>query len=305
MFIIRHISIARTRKLPRYLTTILYILFAITIEFTKSNPLFAKENTYAKIIKCSPNEKREHCVIQLSKDINNILFNSQVLKVNFFHLGKIIFHIDPQFTKRINKKNLFHAKVFWQISNKEKEQMIRKNPSFSMRIKYKKISSLKPNTARQSFTPQKQESYIIYQFLSRNITSIAIIFFLIFIGYRIFKSNKASKKASKEYKNTIKKDLHLPHTLHPIINPYLCAGCGSCVKACPEGEIIKLINHKAVLVNPTKCVGHSLCATMCPYDAIDLVFGSKDKPKQIPLVSETTRPMSLDFISRESLAAWG
>ena len=74
-------------------------------------------------------------------------------------------------------------------------------------------------------------------------------------------------------------------TLHPQIDPNLCGGCGACVTACPEGEILKLINHKAVLVEPTKCVGHGECEIACPLDAIKLVFGTKERGMQLPRIN--------------------
>ena len=40
------------------------------------------------------------------------------------------------------------------------------------------------------------------------------------------------------------------------------------VYTCPEGDVIKLIHHKAVLVEPTKYVGHGACQVACPMNAI-------------------------------------
>src|SRR5262249_13854478 len=47
-----------------------------------------------------------------------------------------------------------------------------------------------------------------------------------------------------------------PASLHPEIDPGLCIGCGACVNACPEGEILGLIDGKASLVEPAECIGH-------------------------------------------------
>jgi thioredoxin reductase/Pyruvate/2-oxoacid:ferredoxin oxidoreductase delta subunit len=96
---------------------------------------------------------------------------------------------------------------------------------------------------------------------------------------------KKHKKAIKTLDKNTKAKLNEPATLHPIIDDALCGGCGACVKACPEGEIIQLIHHKAVLVYPSKCVGHGLCEQVCPYGAIDLVFGTKTRGMEIPRIS--------------------
>jgi thioredoxin reductase (NADPH) len=76
-----------------------------------------------------------------------------------------------------------------------------------------------------------------------------------------------------------------PVSLHPIIDPALCLGCGACIKACPEKSILGLIDGKAQLIEPTHCVGHGACATSCPTDAITLVFGTATRGVDIPFVS--------------------
>jgi thioredoxin reductase len=76
-----------------------------------------------------------------------------------------------------------------------------------------------------------------------------------------------------------------PASLHPIIDPAKCLACGACVSACPEGDIIGMINGKAELVEPTHCIGHGACRVACPYDAITLVFGTEKRGLDIPHVS--------------------
>ena len=91
--------------------------------------------------------------------------------------------------------------------------------------------------------------------------------------------SRATKEAAEEA------GLVEPTSLHPVIDPALCLGCGSCVKACPEGDIIGLINGKAELVEPTHCIGHGACRTACPYGAITLVFGTESRGVDIPHVA--------------------
>ncbi len=75
-----------------------------------------------------------------------------------------------------------------------------------------------------------------------------------------------------------------PASLHPVINLDRCMGCGSCIAACPEGEIIGLIDGKAELIEPSHCIGHGACKTACPFDAINLVFGTAERGVDIPNV---------------------
>ena len=77
-----------------------------------------------------------------------------------------------------------------------------------------------------------------------------------------------------------------PASLHPSIDPAKCIGCGSCVRACPEGKILGLINGKAELVEPSHCIGHGACKAACPADAITLVFGTERRGVDIPHVDE-------------------
>jgi thioredoxin reductase len=75
-----------------------------------------------------------------------------------------------------------------------------------------------------------------------------------------------------------------PASLHPLIDPVLCLGCGACTRVCPEGDILGLINGKAVLVEPSECIGHGACREACPNDAITLVFGTEKRGVDIPHV---------------------
>lgn len=79
-----------------------------------------------------------------------------------------------------------------------------------------------------------------------------------------------------------------PVSLHPVIDPRQCVGCGACVAACPEQphhHVLGLIDGKAQLVSPTDCIGHGACRTACPVGAIALVFGSEKRGVDIPVLS--------------------
>ncbi len=87
-----------------------------------------------------------------------------------------------------------------------------------------------------------------------------------------------------------------PASLHPVIDPARCIGCGSCVKACPEQEhhnVLGILDGRAHLVSPGDCIGHGACRQVCPVNAITLVFGSERRGVDIPLVTpkfESTVP---------------
>lgn len=75
-----------------------------------------------------------------------------------------------------------------------------------------------------------------------------------------------------------------PMSLHPDINPHRCAGCGTCVTACPEHDVLGIVNGKAVLMAGANCIGHGACKTACPMEAITLVFGTATRGVDIPNV---------------------
>ena len=75
-----------------------------------------------------------------------------------------------------------------------------------------------------------------------------------------------------------------PVSLHPVIDANQCVGCGGCVTACPERDVLMLVSGRARLVNASHCVGHGACAAACPQGAIQLVFGTAARGMQIPEV---------------------
>ncbi len=83
----------------------------------------------------------------------------------------------------------------------------------------------------------------------------------------------------------IQSGLTEPPSLHPLIDPLKCTGCGACIAACPEQpghKVLGLIHSKAELISPTECIGHGACFIACPHDALQLVFGTKKRGVDIP-----------------------
>lgn len=84
-----------------------------------------------------------------------------------------------------------------------------------------------------------------------------------------------------------------PPGLHPRIDPALCIGCGACVRACPESNVLGLVGRTAMLIEPSACVGHGVCRDACPTAAISLVFGTTTRGIEVPVLGlggETSVP---------------
>ena len=85
----------------------------------------------------------------------------------------------------------------------------------------------------------------------------------------------------------------VPVSLHPEIDAARCIGSGACVRACPEHDVLQVIDGVARLVNPLGCIGHGACAAACGVEAIRLVFGTATRGVELPRIDEnfeTTSP---------------
>jgi len=75
-------------------------------------------------------------------------------------------------------------------------------------------------------------------------------------------------------------------SLSPRIDPSICIGSGACVSACPEKGVIGVVRGQAQLINPLGCIGHGACAEACPVKAIQLVYGTKTRGVELPVIDE-------------------
>ncbi|RYZ90391.1 MAG: 4Fe-4S dicluster domain-containing protein [Proteobacteria bacterium] len=124
----------------------------------------------------------------------------------------------------------------------------------------------------------------LYMLISQFAWLFGLAFFVVLAHFGTRKRTSHQVEAKRQWDDAVAKKMHEPISLHPEIDPSLCGGCGACVTACPEGDIIKLINHRAQLIEPSKCVGHGQCQAACPFDAIQLVFGTKTRGMELPKI---------------------
>ncbi|MBI1860955.1 MAG: NAD(P)-binding domain-containing protein [Deltaproteobacteria bacterium] len=119
------------------------------------------------------------------------------------------------------------------------------------------------------------------RFIAENLEILIGVGLALFAAWRVAKHRSRDRVAKRLLRKVAEMGAE-PLSLHPDIDPVKCAGCAACTAVCPEGDILQLVDHKAVLVGPTKCVGHGECERACPMGAITLVFGTKTRGVDIP-----------------------
>jgi dihydropyrimidine dehydrogenase (NAD+) subunit PreT len=105
-------------------------------------------------------------------------------------------------------------------------------------------------------------------------------------GVHLARRRQRARRDEAALEEQRRKGLHLARSLHPVIDPNICIGSLSCLRACPEGDILGVVDGAARLVHADHCIGHGRCAAECPVNAIRLVFGSAERGIDLPEVDE-------------------
>lgn len=79
--------------------------------------------------------------------------------------------------------------------------------------------------------------------------------------------------------------LYEPVSLHPVIDAESCIGSGACIEACPEHDVLGIVNGRATTINASRCVGHGACFHACPVQAITLCIGTEKRGVELPHIS--------------------
>jgi thioredoxin reductase len=109
-----------------------------------------------------------------------------------------------------------------------------------------------------------------------------------FLRFRAARRQDAARRAE-----TVALGMNRPVGQYPLIDANACIGCGSCVMACPEGDVLGIVGGKAVITNGARCIGHGRCAEACPVGALKVGLGDITTRDDIPVLSpdlETSRP---------------
>jgi len=113
---------------------------------------------------------------------------------------------------------------------------------------------------------------------------IYVLLFLPILLVYLYCQRKRDKKTHDLQKKQVNAPIAIPVSLHPVIDQAKCVGCASCVMACPEENVLGVMNRKSTLITPSKCIGHGACKETCPSGAINLVFGTEKRGVDIPFL---------------------
>ena len=118
------------------------------------------------------------------------------------------------------------------------------------------------------------------------IYSIAILFCLGVVFIYLYRQKKSSKKVEEKIIKAKAEGLYEPISLHPVVDVNSCIRTGACIVACPEKDILGIVNGKATTINASQCIGHGACFHACPTQAITLCIGTETRGVELPHVNQ-------------------
>ncbi len=80
--------------------------------------------------------------------------------------------------------------------------------------------------------------------------------------------------------------IDVPKGIYPYVDPDVCIGCGSCVRACPEGDVLGLVGGLSTVINGMRCIGIGQCAKACPVSAIEMRVGALKGRADVPVMDD-------------------
>ena len=118
------------------------------------------------------------------------------------------------------------------------------------------------------------------------IYGVVFLFCGLVVWYYLYVQKRKTRISEEKISEAKAAGLHEPVSLHPVVNKDMCIGSSACIQACPEKDILGLVNGKATLINASRCVGHGACFHACPVQAITLCIGTEKRGVELPHVNQ-------------------
>lgn len=115
---------------------------------------------------------------------------------------------------------------------------------------------------------------------------IALLLCAIIVYIYLRKLKKDSKSIEAKVVKAKQEGLFEPVSLYPEIDVNNCIKSGACITACPEKDILGIMNGRATLINASQCIGHGACFHSCPVEAISLVIGTEKRGVDLPHIDQ-------------------
>ncbi len=122
------------------------------------------------------------------------------------------------------------------------------------------------------------ESILIYSLAALLCVTVVIIY--------LRKKRRESRIVEEKIRKAKDEGLHEPISLHPVVDVNRCIQTGACIAACPEKDILGIVNGKATIINASRCIGHGACFHACPTEAISLRIGTETRGVDLPHVNQ-------------------
>ena len=116
---------------------------------------------------------------------------------------------------------------------------------------------------------------------------------------------RTTNRSMQSLHRSIEDGLTQPASLHPVIDAALCLGCGTCIDACPERNVLGLLHGKVELVAPTNCIGHGACKDAGPQSAITLGLGTAERGVDHPVLQPNFEPSERGIFVAGELGGMG
>ena len=113
------------------------------------------------------------------------------------------------------------------------------------------------------------------------------ILFVAVVAIYLRKQKRESKEVESKIERAKKEGLYEPVSLHPVVNVNSCIKTGACIMACPEKDILGILDGKATTINASRCIGHGACFHACPTQAISLCIGTEKRGIELPHVNQS------------------